>query len=96
MATIEQRIYDGNRAKEVLENESFKWAFESIQEELTETWKNSPARDAEGREKIYLAIQILKKLQACLVSSLETGKLAEMELNHKRTLLDRAKEIWQD
>lgn len=92
--TIEQRIYDGARAREVLENEAFLWAFESTEKELIEAWKNSPARDEEGREKLYLMLQLLGKIKATLTNSMETGKLAQMELEHKRSLADRLKEIW--
>ncbi|MBV4459182.1 hypothetical protein KVG96_14575 [Pseudomonas sp. COR58] len=93
MATIEQRIYDGNRARECLENEQFNRAFDGIERELTEAWQTSPARDVEGREKIYLSLQLLRKLKAALQSSLETGKLAEVERIHKKSALDRVREI---
>jgi len=94
MATLEERIYDGNRARECLENEAFIQAFEDIEQELTNAWRTSPARDEAGREKIYLTLQLLTKLKATITHSLETGKLAELDLQHKRTLADRAREIW--
>lgn len=92
MATLEERIYSGNRAKECLENEAFQWAFDAVEQELKEAWKTSPARDAEGREKIYLMLHMLGKVQAALTTTLETGKLATEELRHKQTIADRAKE----
>lgn len=92
MATLEERIYDGNRARECLENEQFNWAFESIEQELTNAWRTSPARDVEAREKIFLSLQLLTKLKAALTSSLETGKLAEAERIYQQSLLERAKE----
>jgi hypothetical protein len=92
MATLEERIYDGNRARECLENEQFNRAFESIEQELTNAWRTSPARDVEAREKIFLSLQLLTKLKATLTSSLETGKLAEVERIYQQSLLERAKE----
>jgi hypothetical protein len=92
MATLEERIYDGNRARECLENEQFNWAFDSIKQELTEAWQKSPARDAEAREKIYLTLQLLTKLKAALTSSLESGQLAEAERIYQQSLMERAKE----
>ena len=74
---IEERIYQGDKAREVLENDAFLWAFESIEKELEESWKSSPARDAEGREKIYLMLQMLYKARAALQTRLETGRLAK-------------------
>ena len=88
---IEQRIYDANRAKEVLENEAFIKAFEDIENEVIEQWKTSPARAEADREKLWLYLTLLKKVQTHLKTTLETGKLAELELTHKQSLLDRAK-----
>jgi hypothetical protein len=93
MAAIEKRIYDGHRAKEVLENEAFQQVFKDIEQEFVEQWKESPARDNEGREKIWIYLSILRKVETHLKTALDTGKLAELELQHKQSLLDRMK-IW--
>jgi hypothetical protein len=89
--TLEQRLYDGNRAREVLENEVFQQVFVDIELEVIESWKNSPVRDQEGREKIWQYLTLLKKVQSHLTTTLETGKLAQLELQHKQSLFDRAK-----
>ena len=89
MKTIEQRIYDANRAKEVLENEAFNAAFNDTEKEITEQWINSPARDAEGREKLHSYLMLLRKVKAHLTYSLETGKLATLDLEHQKSLLER-------
>lgn len=87
--TIEKRIYDGSRAKEVLDNEVFQQVFADIEQELTQAWMNSPQRDVEGREKLFTSITMLKKVKACLIGSMETGMLASKELEHQRTLQSR-------
>lgn len=89
--TIEHRLYMGDRAKEVLENEAFVEAFEAIEKEVIEQWTNSPARDAEGREKLWSYLHLLRKVKAHLTSTLETGKLAKVELQHRQTMLDRVR-----
>lgn len=89
MRTLEERLHDGSRAKEIIENEQFAASFEAIEAEVLETWKNTPARDLEGREKCYDYLKVLQKVKMHLVSTLETGKLAELELVHKQTLADR-------
>ncbi|MDE2098904.1 MAG: hypothetical protein KGL39_16745 [Patescibacteria group bacterium] len=86
------KIHRGTRAKEVLENEVFIESFEAIEKELIESWKNSPARDEDGREKIWSYLCLLQKVKTHLQSTLETGKLAELELLHKQTLVERAKD----
>lgn len=91
MTTLEQRLHAGSRAKEVLENEAFIEAFEAIEKEVIEQWTNSPARDQDGREKLWSYLHLLKKVRTHLVSTLETGKLAQVELQHQQSLKDRAR-----
>jgi hypothetical protein len=92
MKSLEQRVYDGDQARLVLENEAFSQAFEDIKQELIEQWTNSPARDDTGREKLYQLLKLAQKLEATLRTSLETGQLARAELRHKETLADRMKQ----
>lgn len=92
MSTLEQRLYAGDRAKEVLENEAFIAAFEAIEKEVIEQWTNSPARDQDGREKLWSYLHLLRKVRMHLVSTLETGKLAQVDLQHQQSLMDRAKQ----
>lgn len=79
----------GERAREVLENEQFKAAFEAIEKELIDQWTQSPARDADGREKLWLMLQMLRKVHSCLAKTMDSGKLAMAEIKHKKTIRDR-------
>jgi hypothetical protein len=93
MTTLEQRLHAGSRAKEVLENEAFTAAFEAIEQEVIDQWTNSPARDQDGREKLWAYLHLLKKVRTHLTSTLETGKLAQIELQHQQSLRDRARQM---
>jgi hypothetical protein len=90
---IQQRIYNANRAKEILDNEVFQQVMDDLQTEIIEQWKNSPARDEEGRQNLWSLLKLSQKFQLILKSSLETGQLAELELKHKQNVLDRAKSM---
>lgn len=92
MKSIEARIYDGDRAREIIENEVFQAVWADIEKEWTDAWMNSPARDEAGREKLYQYVMTLRKLKAQITTTLETGKLAMLDLQHKQTLADRAKD----
>ncbi len=92
--TLEQRLHSGSRAKEVLENEEFRAAFEAVEKEIIEQWTNSPARDQAGRESLWTYLMLLRKVKKQLESTLETGKLAELELQHKRTVSERLRDGW--
>lgn len=91
MATTEQRIYDGDQARLVLENEAFATALSDMKQEITDQWESSPARDHEGREKLWLMLKLAEKLESHLRTSLETGTMAKLELRHQQSLADRAK-----
>ena len=93
MTALEDRLYLGNRAKEVIENEAFTEAFKAIEDEVIETWKNTPARDAEGRERLWTYLTLLKKVRTQLETTLETGKLAQLELNHRQSAMDKLKDL---
>lgn len=83
--TPEEESIRADRAKEILENPLVVEAFETIEAEITKALMDSPARDAEGREKLYLMNQLLKRVQKHFESTVNTGYLA------KRTIADRLK-----
>lgn len=93
---IEQRIYDGNRAKEVIENEVFQRVMADMKKEIIEQWQNSPARDQDGREKLWNLLKLTEKLEIMLQQTLDSGKLAMAELQHKESMAERAKDYLRD
>lgn len=88
----DERIYYGNRAKEVLDNEAFQMAFTAIENEVIEQWKNSPARDAEGREKLHQYLMMLGKVKAHLSQTMESGRLTELDIAHKKSMAARVQD----
>jgi hypothetical protein len=83
MATLEQRAYNGDQARAVLENEAFTRAFTTIEEEHVEAWKTSPARDRDGRESLWTTVKLLHKLRATLEAEMTDGRIASMEIEHQ-------------
>jgi hypothetical protein len=71
----------GHRAKQILEDEIFVEAIQKVSAELDQEWINSPVRDTEGREKIYMMKRMLNVLLVQLQSVMETGKLASKQIN---------------
>lgn len=92
--TDEERLNRGTRAREVLENEEFIAAFEAIEEELTQAWKTSPQRDEQGRQKLFECLTMLHKVRQVLTTSMESGKLALLELQHQNpTMREKSREF---
>lgn len=94
--TLERRIYDGQRAREVLDNEAYQGAIAEVEQELTERWKTAPIADRAGRERAFQLLTALRMVQAALQRTLETGKLAHRELEHQRSIAARAKDAWSN
>jgi hypothetical protein len=82
--TPEQELYLANRAKEVLENEAYTKAFADISTEIIEQWKNSPARDVDGREKLWLMLSLLEKIQLSLKATMDGGTVAKDALKYQQ------------
>jgi|TARA_R100001129_G_scaffold119792_2_gene83103 hypothetical protein len=78
---LEKEQKRGQRAKQILEDEIFVEAVQKVSGELHQEWKNSPVRDTEGREKIYMMEKMLNVLLVQLQSVMETGKLASKQIN---------------
>ncbi|WP_157900149.1 hypothetical protein [Rhodoferax koreensis] len=90
--SLEAKIHQASRAKEVLDNEVYQQAFTDYKTEIIKQWETSPARDEDGRQRLWLMLATLNKVQSMLQTTMETGKLAAQELEHKKSIADRLKE----
>ena len=77
----EKEIQRGQQAKRILEDPIYIEALQKVSQELDQEWINSPIRDTEGREKIYMMKKMLGVLHVQLQSVMETGKLASKQIN---------------
>ena len=77
----EKEIQRGQQAKRILEDPIYIEALQKVSQELDQEWINSPIRDTEGREKIYMMRKMLGVLHVQLQSVMETGKLATKQVN---------------
>lgn len=72
----DDEIKRGREARQLLEHPLLNEAFTTLDSEIATSWKSSPARDAEGREKLYLMQALLTRIHLHLNSIMETGMLA--------------------
>ena len=77
----EKEIQRGQQAKRILEDPIYIEALQKVSVELDQEWLNSPIRDTEGREKIYMMKKMLNVLLVQIKSVMETGKLASKQIN---------------
>ena len=83
------------RAQGLLEDEILAEAFTSLESAYTGAWRSTTIDDVNGREKLFLAINIVGKVRDHLITVVNNGKLAAAELRQLAETAEREKR-WQD
>lgn len=76
-------INRGNQA--ALELERTNEAFDTLREQYIKAWEEAPLRDAEGRERLWQAVQIVGKVRSHLANIVANGRVAEADVRRLRT-----------
>lgn len=82
----------GQRAVELMTDPLMVEAFDLLHARFQTEWADSPARDTEGRERIWLMQKLLKNLGGHLSEIAQTGQLASLQLEQHRTRLQKAQD----
>ena len=78
---LHESISRGARAEALLQNELLQEAFSRLEQDYIEAWRISPARDTDGRERLWQAVNIVGKVRDHLVKVVNDGKLAQRHLH---------------
>ena len=65
------------QAKNLLNDSLYNEAFDTLAEELYNTWYNSSVKDVESREQAWLSLRLLERLRLHLTSIVETGEMGK-------------------
>ncbi len=79
------------RAQELLDNELLAEAFRALEESYILAWRATTIDDVTGREKLFLAINIVGKVRDHLASIVANGRLAQAELKELAQAAERRK-----
>jgi len=71
----------GEKARSVVENETYKDALVTVRNRYVESLINTAEDESTKREKAYMAIRMLEEVEAQLVSVMDKGKLAKQYLD---------------
>jgi hypothetical protein len=75
-----------SQAKQILQNKLFQESFETLKKIYSEALLDRTAvHDSDAREKLWLAYQVLGKVEQHFKEILDTGKLAEKQLAEFQT-----------
>jgi hypothetical protein len=92
---LQKDAINGVRAKELLDNELIQGAFTSLEAAYTKAWRMTTIDDVSGREKLFLAINVVGKVRDHLISVMSNGTLATEELRRLAETAERARR-WED
>ena len=76
----QEAVNRGERAERLYNDELFQEALQKIEDEITQSWKTSPADDEKGRYNAYLMHRLLQNFKSQFVRTMATGKAAKKEL----------------
>lgn len=79
------------RAQNLLDNELLTEAFAGLESAYTSAWRATTIDDVSGREKLFLAINIVGKVRDHLTAIVSNGKLAAKELKDLADTSERKK-----
>ncbi|MGY4307187.1 hypothetical protein ACVIJ6_004430 [Bradyrhizobium sp. USDA 4369] len=88
---LQQAAARGIRAKALLEDDLLASAFDALEASYSSAWRQTSIDDVAGREKLFLAINIVGKVRDHLGAILANGKLAQTELKELALTAERRK-----
>lgn len=77
---LESERIDGLQAEYLLEHPLFVQAFDTIRTEISKQWAQSPARDVDGRERLWLMSRLLDRIESHIKTIATTGKMANAQI----------------
>ena len=83
MTDLDTESNRGEHAARLLSDPLLNEAFDTLQERFSEAWINSPSRDVEGREVLWLSQKLLMQIRQHLVSIAERGQMADVDLSRR-------------
>jgi hypothetical protein len=88
---LDQAAAKALRAQELLDNELLIESFKTLEENYASAWRATVIDDVAGREKLFLAINIVGKVRDHLAAVVANGKLAQAELKELVQIAERRK-----
>ena len=79
------------QAQRLLDDKMLAEAFKGLEEAYTAAWRATTIDDVSGREKLFLAINIVGKVRDHLTAIVNDGKLAQRELKDLAQTAERKK-----
>ena len=90
-AKLQQEVSQSNKASALLQDPLLKESFDKLKNLYSTSLLNTGANETETREKLWLAFNIVGKVEQNLQEILDTGKLASKQLEDYRNHIQNQK-----
>lgn len=90
-----REIDRGQQARIVIDSPIYREAIDGLREQLMAEWRDTTGRDTQGREQLWLAQNLLQRIEAHLTTAMTTGQMAALQLDRKRSLKTRTVDCMQ-
>ena len=88
---LNQELSQANRAKQLFNDPLLKESFDKLRNLYSTSLLNTGANENETREKLWLAYQMVGKVEQNLLEMIDTGKLASKQLEDYRNQIENQK-----
>lgn len=86
---LDQAVSKAIRAQDLLDSDLLTESFRTLEENYASAWRATVIDDVAGREKLFLAINIVGKVRDHLNAVVASGKLAQAELKELAQVAER-------
>lgn len=90
-AKLQSELSRSEKARLGLSNPIFVEAIENLKKLYSQSLLNTGVNEQDAREKLWLAFQIVQKVEQHFIEIMETGKLAQKQLEDFRKSIDGQK-----
>ena len=88
---LNQELNQANKAKQLFENPLLKDSFDKLRKLYSDSLFNTGATELDAREKLWLAYNVVNKVEQNLLEMIDTGKLASKQLEDYRNSIKKQK-----
>jgi hypothetical protein len=78
---LNRDIVRGAQAHALMQHDLLQEAFARLEADYIAAWRASPARDTDGRERLWQAVNVVGLVRSHLVKIVSDGKLAQRQLD---------------
>ena len=88
---LQKEVSQANKAKQLFDNPLLQESFDKLKKLYADSLFNTGAKETEVREKLWLAYNVIGKVEQNLFEMLDTGKLANKQLEDYRKSIKNQK-----